>query len=200
VNRVGGAVAGGGHQDSAAVVGILNHVSQERGGHDIAEAHVDHPGPVVHRVDDGRGDVIFFEETPARAGAQIHHSAAVSESRHPDAIIGPGADDPRHRRPVAILIHRVVVGVEIVTAIGEVRRIGEIPPPEVIDEAIAVIVEAIEVRGIHASVVIGILAGIDPQVLPKLFVVIVDARVDDGNENVGRAALDIPGLLGLNLR
>ena len=79
---------------------------------------------------------------------------------------------------MTVTVHRVAVSV------------GEIVPVDVVDVSVSIVVEPVT----------GDLTGVGPHVSGEVRVGIVDARVDHGDDHVGRTGRQVPGLGRVDIR
>ncbi len=89
---------------------------------------------------------------------------------HAQRVVADRADRARDVGPVAVVVHRVVVVV------------AEVPAADVVDEAVAVVVDAVA----------GDLAGVDPDVVGQVRVGVVDPGVDYRHDDVSASREEIP--------
>ena len=76
-----------------------------------------------------------------------------------------------------VLVHRIgVVGMEVVAV-------------HVVDESVVVVIEPVT----------GHLAGVDPDVVHKVQVQVVDSRIDNRNDHVRTAGRGLPGQRGIDI-
>src|SRR5215467_617378 len=93
-----------------------------------------------------------------------------TDTDHADAIISDGSDRSRSVSSVAVLIHRIgVVIAKIVTVI-------------VIDKAVVVVVDAVA----------WYLSRIYPDIAHKVFVSVIEAGIDVGDDDRGAARRQVP--------
>jgi hypothetical protein len=114
----------------------------------------------------------------AAIGAQElarHDRRVPGDTGDPDVIVGHPGDGPGHVRAVAVVVHRIVVVA------------GEVPAEHVVDEAVVIVIDAVVLAAATGF------TGITPKVGLQIFVRVVDARIDDGDENAGRTGLHVPG-------
>jgi hypothetical protein len=90
---------------------------------------------------------------------------------HPEAIVPDRTDDSRDVRAVEQVVKRIVVGV------------GEVPPRDVVHQAVAVVIDPVARD----------LARIDVEVVAQVGVRRVDTAVDHRDDHVARAGRDVPG-------
>ena len=130
------------------------------------------------------GDVGRCRDAFAVEDAHRHQSHVPRHTGDADAVVARGADDAGDVRAVAQDVARVVVG------IGRRRpaRADHVPPVPVVDIAVVVVVDAVVLSPTAA------LAGIDPHVRREVGMVVRDAAVDDGDDDVGAAGRHVPRL------
>ena len=133
--------------------------------------------PVVDRVEDAGGEVVFLQERPALGESKTRsdwHYEAVRDAGDADPVVGDGPYDAGYLRAVARLVERVVVRVDVIPFSGESGRIGEVPPTDVVDVAVSVVVDVREARGFSL---------IDPDIVSQVLVGVVDAGVDNADDD-----------------
>jgi len=165
-------VAGGGDNYDAVLDGVGDGVLFATAVGCAAQAKIDDLGAVVNGVEDG----FDFVGVGAKAGrgkdAEGHKPHFGGDAGDAFAVVYAGTDDAGNVAAVAIPVVDVAV-------IG-----SEVPAVDVIDEAVVVVVD----------VVAGCFARIGPQGAFEVFVDKVDATVDDGDDDLGSAEGDVPGL------
>ena len=185
VGRVGGSgvvvvrlVPCSGHEENPSPCAGVDRVTQGRrqpaaapavvGGDDVDAKITSHAGGVVDRRDRSTG-------AAAPRGVEKlerHDGYLPIDAHHADAVVAHRTDRARHVRAVAVVVHRVGI------------IIGEVPAHHVVDEAVAVVVDAVA----------GHLAGIAPGVGREIRVVVVHAGIDDGDNHAARASGRVPRL------
>ena len=123
---------------------------------------------------DGVGDGAAAVGVEELQGHDLHVPV---DAGHADAVVAHGADGAGHVRAVAVVVHRVAVVVDEVVAV------------DVVDEAVAVVVDAVA----------GDLAGVGPDVGGQVGVGVIDAGVDDGDDDAAAAGGDVPGFRGVDV-
>src|SRR5688572_10415545 len=176
-----GIVAGRGDEQDVGVVGAADRVLQALreataaprvvGGDDVQAMAGLQVGDVVHRLDRVGGGAAA---TAQELGAD-QLDAAPAHAGHALAVAAGAGDRARHVRAV------VVVGA---TGVDVVAATVEVPAAGVVDIAVAVVVDAV-----------GRIVRIAPDVGGEVFVVVVDAFVDDADDDI--AAVGVAGAPGL---
>ncbi len=140
-----------------------------------AEVH-SHVGDIVQRGRGGgrRNGIV---RRVVVGNLQRHQAHVPVDARDADAVVAHRADRSGHVRPVAAIVHRVVVVVV------------EVPAVDVVDVAVAVVVD----------VVAGNLARVDPDVVGQIGMRVVDARVDNAHHDVRRPGRHVPGVHGADV-
>mmetsp|Transcript_66960 Transcript_66960/g.178330 ORF Transcript_66960/g.178330 Transcript_66960/m.178330 type:complete len:236 (+) Transcript_66960:516-1223(+) len=93
----------------------------------------------------------------------------------PNPVVANARDGPGTVRPMLLVVHRIAI------------LIGKVRPVDVVDKAVPIIVHAI----------VWDLAGVHPHVVVQVLMRVVDARVDDGNNDAGaELARELPPRLG----
>ena len=149
------------------------------------------PAPAVVRGDDvyaigppHHGGVVQRRDRGARGAAaagveelQPHDRDLPVHARDSGAIVADRADGAGHVRAVRVVVEHV----------GGV--VGEVPTVDIVDIAVAVVVDAVTRR----------LAGVAPDVRREIGVVVVDAGVDHGDDHGPRSGGDIPRRRGIDV-
>jgi len=133
---------------------------------------------VVRAVDDGLGEAAHGRVAEAdrdhELDAAVGRPVAAGDARDARAVVRVGRDRPAAVRPVP-------VGTEEVRP----RVVGVVVAVAVVDEAVAVVVDAVAAD----------LARVEPDVVLEVRVRQVEARVEDLDDDVRVARLDVPGVL-----
>ena len=151
-------VGGGGRVDGGGQVGAWARAR---------EREVDHARAVGRRVAHARGHGGHVARRVGAEDLDRHDARAPGEAGDADAVVAAGRDDARDVRAVAVVVGGVAVAVD------------EVGPVDVVDDAVAVVVDAVA----------GHLARIGPQVGREVAMGEVDAGVDHGHGDV--AARDL---------
>jgi len=170
----------------------VKDVIQEAGDEDVSPAHVDDRRAVFDGIENGGGDVVFLTVSAGGEGAQVHHPAAGGGPGDAEAVAGHGGDDAAYSGAMPHLVHRIGIASAIIAAVRIVRGIGKIVALHVIDETVAVVIHAVQVEGVGQAVPVQILAGVDPEILLQVGVVIVDAGVDHADDDLAAAPSALP--------
>ena len=102
---------------------------------------------------------------------QRHDLGIPVDAGDADAVVADGGDGSRHVRSVIVVVERITVVV------------GEVVSVDIVDEAIAVVVDS----------VVGNFIRIDPHVCREIDVTIIDSRVDHRHDGLAAADRRIPG-------
>ena len=165
-------VAGGRDEERALRVGVGDRVLEG------LRVLVSAPGVVRPRrrsggVEDGADRVAAVPE-PVRAEELERHDRTFQLTpATPGPLLPDGADRPRDVRAVAVVVDRVVVVVH------------EVPAADVVDVAVAVVVEAVVARTTRPGW---------SRCWRRDRGGVVDARVDDGDDHRRRRSVVVPGL------
>ena len=188
--RVGGSgvvvvrlVSRSGHEENPGPCAGVDCVTESRrepaaapaivGGDDGDAEITPHPGGVVDGRDRGTGAA-----TPRGVEKlQRHDGDLPIDPHHADAVVAHRADRARHVRAVTVVVHRVGIVV------------GKVPTQDVVNEAVAVVVDAVPCH----------FARITPGVGSQIGVVVVHARVDDGDDHAAGAGGRVPCLGGIDV-
>ena len=164
-------VARGGDEEAAGVAGGVDGVLEGLRVAAAAPRVVQDGRAHLHGVVDGLDGVGQVAEAVVVEELAGHHLHVPAHPRDARAVVAHRADGARHVGAVARAVHRVVV------------LVHEVPAVDVVDEAVAVVVDAVA----------GDLAGVPPHVGVEVGVAVVDARIDDGHDEC-RARDRMPGL------
>lgn len=179
---VGSIVAGGGDEEEVGLLGVgqglVNGIgsaviSPAVGGEDDIETFLAEFDAVVDGFD-GAGDVAVAVGGDEFEGENFDVPGDAGDA---DGVVSDGGDGSGDVGAVAMVVGGVVVVV------------GEVPAVDVVDESVVVVVE----------VVVGDFAGIGENVGGKIGMGHVDARVDDGDDDVVGAGGEIPGAGGVDV-
>ena len=136
-------------------------------------------GAVLAGVDEGLGKVALAGAAARvkdlarhQAHARLYRAVAAGHAGHADAVVVDGGYGAGHVGAVVVGINLAFVGAEVVAV-------------DIVDITVAVIVLA----GLAVE-----LGQVDVEVLAQVLVAGVDTAVDDGDDNVGRAGRDLPGV------
>ena len=121
-----------GDDDDVLAVRVIDRRARERVLVHSAESFLDDTCPVVGRVDDGLGDVVYLSDEALR-DAQ-HDETAVGACPDAEGLVVPFAGGPESLAG-AVLVARVVVGVVVVLV--------EVPAGDVVDVAVLVVIHAV---------------------------------------------------------
>ena len=142
------------------------------GGHDI-DATVPQVGGVVDRGDGPGGR--------ARPGVgeklQRKQRNLPVDAHHTTAIVAHRTDRASHVGPVTVAVLRIIV-------IGD-----KVPAADIVDKAVAVVVDAVACD----------LAGVPPDIGSQVGMADVNPRIDDTDHHTAGARGDIPGLGGVDI-
>ena len=98
---------------------------------------------------------------------------------------------------VAVVVEGVgiayILGVAVVAIFVRIFAVGEIEAVQVVDEAVAVVIDPIPVRAVDDPVSVEIFAGVDPDVAGDVRVFVVETGIDHGDDDTC-ASGDFPGL------
>jgi hypothetical protein len=135
------------------------------GRHDI-HAPIPERGHVVEAGDRVRGGTVarLREEL---AGQQLD---VPRDARDAEPVVPHRADDAGDVGAVALVVHGIRIA------------IGRVDSMAVVDVAVAVVIDSVG----------GALGRIAPDVGREVFVVVIDAGIDDGHDDAGGAAADVP--------
>ena len=161
------------HHD-AVIPGIVHRGFLTQAVRGRAQAHVDHARAVVGGVDDGSNQ-IFIRPKHVRRREKTSTGMMVAPPAMPgdaDAVVDPRGRDPRHMRPVAVIINQM-----------SVIAIREVPAVDVIDEAVGIIIDAV-VRD---------LPRVGPDTRRKIRVIRVDTSIKYGDDDIGSPCGVVPG-------
>src|SRR5262249_24139846 len=175
---VGGVVAGGGDEDVTGRLGALDGVEQRLREAAAAPTVVGDRRPVGDRVvdrRDGAGGAAGAAGVEELQGHQF--DAGPGNAGDADAVVAHPRDGAGDVRAVAVVVERFVV----------VR--DEVPAVDVVDEAVAVVVDAVA----------GDLARVGPDVGGEVGVVVVDAGVDDRDDDAAARGDGVPRLGGVDV-
>ena len=177
--EVGIGVAGGTHQHGVAVYGGVGHgiLLELRVAARRAPAHVDDLAAVVGRVHHGLN---AGKGARGRVGVNIQRQkpALIAQPGNALAVVDAGRRHTRHQRAV----HDVDIVARVVVVVRQV------PTREVVDVAVAVVVDAIDGVGVVAFNLGG-----------QLDVGKAEPAVGDADDDAAVAARNVPGPIGLNL-
>ncbi len=129
-------------------------------------------------VFDGRQGVGCAAGSAGVQEFQRHDRHVPTHAGHADAVVAHAADGPGTVRPVAIVIHGIVVIVD------------EIPAVDIVDEAVAVVIDP----------VVGNFTGVGVDVGRQIGVSVVHARVDHAHDDVMGTGEHVPGDGGVDIR
>ena len=148
------------------IPGVINSILQGGGADRSPQAQVDHPGAVVGRISDAVGDHIQAAAAIRPQRFDRHDAAKRANSHHAGwAFSLRGGCDAGYMGTVEMIPHWITVVVV------------EIPPVQIVDVTVEIVV--------HTWLTI-FFSRIVPHVRPQLAVVVVDARVHDGDGNLCR--------------
>ena len=137
-----------------------------------AEAAVDDVGVVGAGVVDRADDRAPRQGSGGVPRPHRHDRDVPVDARDVGGVVALGPDRPGDVRAVAVVVERRVVVLD------------EVPAAGVVDPAVAVVVDAVARD----------LAGVRPDVVVQLGMVVGDAAVDDGDDDARAAGLRVPGL------
>ncbi len=125
-----------------------------------------HHRRVIEGLDRGAGEAVSFgvEEL------QGHDRGVPVDAGDSVTVVAHGGDRAGDVRPVAVVVHGIAVAVD------------EVVPVDVVDQPVAVVVDAVRRH----------FAGVGPGVGGQIGVGVVDARVDHGHDDAGAARGDVP--------
>ena len=180
---VGAAVACGGDEQDARLIGRGNRIGQGRGvsaasptvigGDDVDAEVASHHRHIVNGLD-GAG-----RRAIAACGEELHRHQLRGpvDARNTGRIVADGSDRPGDVRAVAM----VVVGIAV--------TVDEVVPVDIVDVPVAVIVDPVA----------GDLSGIDPHIGSEVRMRIVDARINNGDHHVGGSGRQVPRFRGVDV-
>ena len=179
----------------------------QRRGRRVADeaAPVDDPGAVVRRVADGPGrasGTLLLRFGPSLgADLEEHHRHVPIDAGDSDPVVPARPDDAQGRDAVPVGLDAVrSPSVENVTIrIGVVE--GEVPAHHVVDIAVAVVVDPVGLLGMPGGVQAGF-AGVGPDVAGQVFVIVEEAVVQEGHDDLAAASRNRPsaGDVGVDSR
>ena len=172
------AVAGGADENSATRSRVTQHVPDEQRAFRPSPAHIEDVGAVFHRIEYGGGQVVFFQKCKIglqrHAGAQAHQRGVGGNAGNAQAIVCHRRGDARYAGAVAGLVHGIVVGRKVVTLRRKRRGVGEVPAAYIVHVPVVVVVNARPA---------GCFDRVDPDIFRQVFVGIVHAGIDDGDND-----------------
>ena len=134
------------------------------------EAHGVGVGERIDRIGDASASARAEE-------LQAGQTSLPGHTRDTDAVVASSGDGPGAVGPVSVVVH----GIGIV--------VDEVPTVDVVDEPVAVVVEAVA----------GNLAGVGPHVVDQVGVEVIQSRVDDAHLDVLVARVGVPSQRRLDL-
>ena len=148
---------------------------------------VDHPRPVVGGVEDRAPEVRIESLALGGKALEGHDARLGGDAGDSDAVIRHRGDGARDMRAVATVIEGVRVSHvqrSIVKAVQiSVDGVCEIESPEIVDEAVAVVIDAVPIGRVHPAVGVEVFAGIDPDVCRDVRVEIVESGIHHGHHH-----------------
>ena len=175
---VRGRIARRGHEQVALRAGHLDGVVQRLAVGAAAPAVVAQARAVLPGVFQGQDGVGREAHAEVAQEADRHDLDFPVHAGHALVVVADGADDARHVRAVAVVVHRVVGRQAQHGVVG-----AEVPAADVVDVAVAVVVE----------IVVRYFAGIDPHVVGQVRMGVVHAGVDHRDDDVPAARRLVPG-------
>ena len=129
---------------------------------------------IFYGIENGRSDIIFFEKAnatkPSQTCPQCHNLCIGRNTGNSPIVIRSGSNNASNARPVRRFILRIVVAIEIIAHPRQVGRMGEIPTSYIVDISISIVINARRAA---------CFCGIVPDIVSQVFVVIIDARIND---------------------
>ncbi len=161
-------------------------------------AAVDDPRPVLRGVDDAV--VSSQHRTPPVVRSAFHRHDPALEGDAGDAlrVVSRCRRDARHMRPMRVAGGRGQGVVVVVAATIGLHIPHEVHTHDVVDEAVAVVVAAVDVCNGVLPVMVHILTGVDVDVVLQVFMRPHHARINDGDHNRTVPLRQVPRLLGLD--
>ena len=148
---------------------------------------VDHPRPVVGGVEDRAPEVRIESLALGGKALEGHDARLGGDAGDSDAVIRHRGDGARDMRAVATVIEGVRVSHvqrSIVKAVQiSVDGVCEIESPEIVDEAVAVVIDAVPIGRVHPAVGVEVFAGIDPDVCRDVRVEIIESGIHHGHHH-----------------
>ena len=176
-------VARGGHEEDARIAARLDRPAEGRRRpaapptvvrrDDVDPEVAAHP----RRVVDGGDGVARRSAAVAPEELEGHDRHGPVHARDTDAVVARGADRAGDVRAVPLVVEGVAVAVR------------EIPAVHVVDEAVAIIVDAVARH----------LARVAPHVRGEVGMAVIDARVDHRDDDRAGPGRDIPGPCGVDV-
>ena len=166
---------------------VINRILNDEGYLLASPTHINHAGTVISGVNDSGGGVIVLHARTAaegEPGANCHERAMPRHTGDADAVIRHRTGDTGDMCAVSGLIDRFIVAFNEIAFSLHIRRVGEIPAMHIVNVTVAVVVKA----------VVRHLAGVHPRLRRQIVVPIIDARIDDGDDDVRAALLNCPCL------
>src|SRR5205814_340858 len=124
------AVAGRGHVDVTGVAGVADRIVQGLREGITAVAIIGDLGAMGDRIVQGEDDVDGGAAVSGIYDLQGHDLDVPVDAGDADAVVTDGADGAGHVRAVVVVVHRIAV------------VIGEVIPVNVVDVAVAVVIDA----------------------------------------------------------
>ena len=139
---------------------------------------VHHPSAHERGVFDGGDGVGGVAAAAVIEKFERHDAHLPADAGHADAVVALGADGAGAMRAVVMVVHRIAI------------KIREVVAVEVVHEAVVVIVDAVARD----------FAGVDPDVVGQVGMGVIHAGVDDGDDHIAAAGVEIPGGGRINVR
>ena len=158
---------------------VLDYIAQDKCALRPPQTHINDMRAIFHGIENSRSNVIFFEKAnaskPPQTRPQCHNLCIGRNASNTAIIIRRSCNNTGNARTVRRFILRIIIPHKVIAHPRQIGRMGEIPTPYIVDIPISIVINARRTA---------YFCGIVPDIVAQVFVVIIDTRINDRDNDL----------------